>query len=394
MTDPEVDPSRAASSKTAAAVKGHVEPGFEPVREAFVANFEQHGEVGGACCVYRDGRPVVDLWGGLADREQRRAWEEDTVVIVFSTTKGVTAICVNRLVEQGVLDLDAPVARYWPEFAAAGKGEMPLRWVLCHKAGLAAVEGDLTLDEVLAWDPVVAAIAAQQPNWEPGSAHGYHARSFGWILGEVVRRATGRSLGRYFAEEIAGPLGLDFWIGLPASELTRCARLIPPVGGSSAIEELLGADSLTAKVMRGPSGLFGYDEMWNRPEILAAEMPSSNGVGDARSLARLYAATVGAVDGVRLLAPDTVASARAVQAEGPDKVILVPTSFGLGFSLPPMLGPDCPASAFGHPGAGGSLAFADAEKGIGFGYVTNLMRFDPTGDPRSAGLVKSLFACL
>jgi CubicO group peptidase (beta-lactamase class C family) len=359
-----------------------------------VANFEQHGEVGGACCVYHEGRPVVDLWGGLSDHEQGRPWEEDTIAIVFSTTKGVTAICVNRLLEQGLLDLDAPVARYWPGFAAAGKGDIPLRWVLCHKAGLASVEGELTLEQVLAWDPVVEAIAAQAPNWEPGSAHGYHARSFGWILGEIVRRVTGRSLGRYFAEEIAGPLGLDFWIGLPEAELPRCARLIPPEGGSNAVEEILGADSLTAKVMRGPSGLFGYDEMWNRPDVLAAEMPSSNGVGDARSLARLYAATIGEVDGVRILAPGTLASACVVQAEGPDRVILVPTRFGLGFSLPPMLGPDCPDTAFGHPGAGGSLAFGDARSGIGFGYVTSRMRFDPAGDPRAAGLVKSLYACL
>ncbi|HEM46084.1 MAG TPA: class A beta-lactamase-related serine hydrolase, partial [Alphaproteobacteria bacterium] len=350
--------------------------------------------VGAACCVYREGRPVVDLWGGLADRDRGRAWQEDTVAIVFSTTKGVTAICVNRLLEQGVLELDAPVARYWPEFAAAGKGDIPLRWVLCHEAGLASVEGELTLEQVLAWDPVVEAIAAQAPNWEPGSAHGYHARSFGWILGEVVRRATGRSLGRFFADEIAGPLGLDFWIGLPESELPRCATLIPPEGGSSAVEEILGADSLTAKVMRGPSGLFGYDEMWNRPDVLAAEMPSSNGVGDARSLARLYAATIGEVDGVRVLAPETVAAARAVQSEGPDRVILVPTRFGLGFSLPPMLCPECPDGAFGHPGAGGSLAFGDVTNGIGFGYVTSRMRFDPTGDPRAAGLVKSLYACL
>lgn len=380
--------------KTGVGVKGSVEPGFEPVRDAFAANFAEHGEVGAACCVVRDGRPVVDLWGGLADRERGRAWEEDTVVIVFSATKGATAICINRLVEQGLLALDAPVARVWPEFAAGGKAGITLRQVLCHQAGLASVEGDLTLEEVLAWDPVVEAIAAQAPNWEPGSAHGYHARSFGWILGEVARRATGRSLGRYFAEELARPLGLDFWIGLPESELSRCATLIPPEGGTSAVEEILGADSLTAKVMRGPSGLFGYDEMWNRPEVLAAEMPSSNGVGDARSLARLYAATVGEVDGLRVLAPETVASARAVQSEGPDKVILVPTRFGLGFSLPPMLSPDCPGSAFGHPGAGGSLAFADVENRIGFGYVTNCMRFDAAGDPRSASLVKSVYACL
>jgi CubicO group peptidase (beta-lactamase class C family) len=286
------------------------------------------------------------------------------------------------------------VAAFWPEFAARGKGHIPLRWVLCHRAGLAAVDGDLTLEQVLAWEPVVAAIAAQAPNWTPGTAHGYHARSFGWILGEIVRRVTGRSLGRFFAEEIARPLGLDFWIGLPPREFGRCARLIPPGDGMPSVTDILGPDSLTARVMSGPSRLFAYDEMWNRPEILAAEMPSSNGVGSARALARFYAALVGEVEGIRVLKPETVRAACVVQAEGPDRVIFVPSRYALGFTVQPMLAPGAGPRSFGHPGAGGCLGFADAEAGLAFGYVTTRMKFDLTGDERTKGLVAAAYRSL
>jgi CubicO group peptidase (beta-lactamase class C family) len=353
-----------------AAIYGQVAEGFEAIREAFVENFEKHGDVGAACCIYLEGEPVVDLWGGMADPAAGREWQQETTQLVFSATKGATAICVNRLLELGVLELDAPVARYWPEFAAAGKAEIPLRWVLSHRAGLAAVDAELTLDEVLAWDPVVEAIAAQVPNWEPGTTHGYHARSYGWILGEVVRRVTGRSIGRYFAEEIADPLGLAFWIGVPEAELDHCARLIPPPGGSPSVAELLGSTSLTARVMSGPSDL------------------------DARALARMYAATIDELGGVRLLSPETLAAACREQSKGPDEVILTPTRFGLGFSLPPMLALGCGDRSFGHPGAGGSLGLADPEARIGFGYVMNQMLFDPAGDPRSTGLLRALYECL
>jgi CubicO group peptidase (beta-lactamase class C family) len=374
-------------------VHGWVARGYEDVRTAFAENFERHGDVGAACCVYRSGESVVDLWAGFADLAGGRFWDEDTPQIAFSATKGLTAACVLLLCERGTLALDAPVAAYWPEFAANGKEAIPLRWVLCHKAGLAAVDGDLTLAEVLAWDPVVRAIAAQAPNWPPGTAHGYHARSFGWILGEVVRRVTGRSLGRFFADEIAGPFGLAFWIGVPRDVLPRCARVIPPEQLLS-ISDLLGATALTTRVMSGPSNLFAYDEMWNRPDILSAEMPSSNGVGTAHALARFYAALVGEVDGCRVLAPETVAAASTVHAAGADRVILVPTCYGLGFMLQPMLAPGAGPRAVGHPGAGGSLGFADPDAGVAFGYVTTRMKFDPTGDERPRALVQALYRAL
>ncbi len=374
-----------------------MEAGFGAVADAFAANFAEHGEVGAACCVYVDGRRVVDLWGGVAFPDREAEWEADTPVIVFSSTKGATALCVHRLVQRGALDLDAPIASYWPEFAAEGKGEVPLRWALSHRVGVPAVDAPVTLDDVVGWDGVVAAVAAQRPEWRPGTAHGYHARTFGWMLGEVVRRVTGRSLGRFFAEEVAGPLGLDWWIGLPASvEPATMLGPHPPADPAlrELMEEMMGPGTLLGRVMSGPSDLFAYDDRWNTRPYLAAEMPSSNGVASARAIARMYAATIGAVDGVRLLDPATVQLARTVQSDDTDRVLGVPTRFGLGFALTPLLGASCPPGAFGHPGAGGSLGFADPERGVAFGYAMNQMKLGVSGDERSDGLVRAVYDSL
>lgn len=383
---------------TALEIRGFVAPGFEPVREAFTRNFAEHGEVGAACCVYLRGEPVVDIHGGLADAATGRAWQADTLQLVFSATKGVTAACVLLLVERGALDLDAPVARYWPEFAANGKSAIPVRWLLSHRAGLAAIEGDFTLDEALSWEPVVAALAAQAPLWEPGTKHGYHLRSYGWLLGELVRRVDGRTVGRFLADEIAGPLGLDLWIGLPAEQEHRVSTIVPPAPPAPEMQEvmakLFAPDTIAGRAFSGPSNLFHYDDMWNRRALHAAELPSSNGIATARALARLYAALVGEVDGVRLLRPETVAAARTTQSEGGDAVLYLPTRFGLGFMLPPALCPSAAPSAFGHPGAGGSLALGDPERGVGFAYVMNRMSLATAGDPRADGLVAALGRCL
>jgi CubicO group peptidase (beta-lactamase class C family) len=380
-------------------VHGHVEPRFAPVREAFATNFAAHGEVGAACSVYHRGRPVVDLWAGLEDPNGGRPWTADTTAVVFSATKGLTAVCVLRLVEQGRLDLDTPVAAYWPEFGAGGKSSITLGWVLSHRAGIPVVDAPLTLDEVLAWEPVVSAIAAQPPVWEPGTRHGYHFRTYGWILGEVIRRVTGKTPGRFFADEIAAPLGVDFWIGLPESEESRVATLVPPdpladPDARALFEQMAGPTTLLGRAMTGPSDLFHYDEMWNRRALHAAEMPSSNGIGSARALARIYAAVAGTVGGVQLLAPATLAAASRVRSEGPDAVLMLPTRFGTGFMLPPTLCLGAPPSAFGHPGAGGSLGLGDPEAEIGFGYVMNRMQFGVTGDPRAAGLIAAVYAAL
>jgi CubicO group peptidase (beta-lactamase class C family) len=386
-------------------VGGTVEPEFEGVLDAFAANFDERGEVGAACCVYVDGRPVADLWGGVADATTGRAWEEETIALVFSCTKGVTATCANLLIERGQLDPDAPVARYWPEFAQQGKDAITVRQVLSHQAGLAVIEGDLTLEEALSWDPVVDALARQAPNWEPGTAHGYHLRAYGWLVGELVRRVTGRTIGAFFRDEIAAPLRLDFWIGLPEAEEARVARLVPPDADLHAFFAGLGDDVLLGRATTGPSGHFAYDDMWNRRELHACELPSSNGIGDARSLARLYASLLGEVAPVgrhgvasgadtvraRTLQPDTVSRATQVQVRGPDKVILTETAFGLGYMLPPSLNARARPAAFGHAGAGGSLAFADPDAGFAFAYVMNDLRFDLRGDPRSETLVEATY---
>jgi CubicO group peptidase (beta-lactamase class C family) len=385
------------------AVHGDVDDGFGRVADAFAANFTEHGDVGAACSLVVDGRVVVDVWGGDADREAGREWEHDTLVITFSTTKGVSAVACNRLIEQGRLDPNAPVAQYWPEFAANGKDAITVADVLSHRAGLAHVEGEFTLDEVMAVEPVVDALAAQAPLWEPGTAHGYHVRSYGWLLGEIVRRVTGVSLGTFFATELAAPLGLDYFIGLPEVLEPRVARLYPPVS-DAALQALIDAalsdgSTLMGQAMSGPAKLFRYDDMWNTRALHATEMPSSNGIGDARSLARLYASCIGevrAVDGApfRALSDETVARATVLRSEGTDKVLGMPTGFGLGFIGPLMMPPGVGPKAFGHAGAGGSLAFADPEAGLAFGYVMNQMQLGMTGDQRTATLVAATYSSL
>ncbi|WP_055626310.1 serine hydrolase domain-containing protein [Streptomyces hirsutus] len=364
-------------------IDGEVAAGFEPVREAFAVNFARHGEIGAAVGVYWRGRPVVDLWGGVADSGTGRPWTRNTLQLVYSATKGATATAVHLLAQRGVLNLDAPVAEYWPEFAAEGKAQIPVRWLLSHQAGLVALDRPVPLAEALAWQPMVNALAAQRPMWTPGTAHGYHGRTFGWLVGEVIRRVSGRTPGRFFADEIAAPLGLDFFIGLPAREQGRVSRMVyqqPEVDFTAApresipeeLRELVASwsdpDSLNNRAfsVTDPAGID-----FNSPQVQAAEMPASNGIGTARGLARMYAALIGEVDGVRLFTQDTLTSATKKQAEGKDRVLLVPSRFSSGYMLPtettPMTGPD----SFGHTGRGGSLAFADPERGIAFCYVTN-----------------------
>jgi CubicO group peptidase (beta-lactamase class C family) len=374
-------------------VSGTVAPGWEPVRDAFAENFTARDDVGAAVCVYRDGVRVVDLYGGVADAATNRPWTDDTIVLVYLMTKGVSAVCANLLIERGTLDPEAPVARYWPEFAANGKGDIPVKWVLSHQAGLAVIDADVTLEQALSWTPVVDALAAQATNWEPGTAHGYHLRSFGWLVGELVRRIDGRTIGRFFAEEVAAPLGLELWIGLPEEQEPRVAMLVPPPVEFRELLRSLPDTMLLAKATTGPSGLFNYDEMWNQRALRACELPSSNGVGNARSVAKLYASLIGEIDGVRTLQSQTVARATECLARGPDRVIITDTAFGLGFMLPPTLPTPCGPRAFGHGGAGGSVSFADPDAGLAFAYAMNDLRFDANGDPRGESLARAAYRC-
>ena len=292
--------------------------------------------------MYWNGEPVVDVWGGLADREAGRPWQRDTAALVFSSTKGVTAALVHLLAQRDQLELDAPVARYWPEFAANGQGTIPVRHVLTHQRGRARGGRRAHARDVFAWEPVCAAIAAQKPIWVARHAHGYHARTFGWILGEVVRRITGATSAAA-REEVAGPLGLELWIGLPEEIEPRVATNYtapePADPEQRALRaKFMGPDTLLGRVLEGPSDLLPYGPIWNTRALHAAELPSSNGIATARGLARFYAALIGDVDGhPRLLSAPVVAAATAPQVEGPDRVILMPTRFASGFALPPML---------------------------------------------------------
>jgi CubicO group peptidase (beta-lactamase class C family) len=381
-------------------IGGTVAPGFERVKDAFAANFEINDEVGAACSVYHRGKKVVDLWGGVADEETGRPWAEDSIIVVASSTKGATAICANLLAQRSELDLDAPVAQYWPEFAAAGKQDIPVRWLLSHRVGLPVLDKPLTIEEYLAWEPPVNALAAQTPKWEPGTAHGYHAMTYGWLVGEVVRRVSGKSLGTFFADEVAGPLGLDFWIGLPESEESRVAPMISidladpniEVKGERAREMLAAATNsksyLTQQQTTTPL------EMGTRA-FHAAELPAGNGITDARSLARMYASLIGdGVDGVRLFTDETVRRASTEQSNDRDEVIGIKSRFGLGFYLYTEGSNMVQDGAFGHGGAGGSIGFADPKADIGFGYVMNSMQMVGDDDPRTVSLAQAVHASL
>ncbi len=388
---------------TAIETHGACDSRFNAVKDAFAENFPTHGEVGAALAVMVDGETVVDLWAGHADAARTRPWERDTIVNVYSTTKGMTAICAHRLVDQGLLDLDAPVADYWPEFAQAGKEKLPVRYLLSHRAGLTAVKDVLPAGSIYKWDVMTAALAAQEPWWEPGTKHGYHALTFGWLVGEVVRRITGKSLGTYFREEVAEPLGLDFLIGLAEEHDARTAEMIPaPLpqpGDTNPLAEILskpGSMPFKAFVVSPDIMQPGHA---NTRQWRAAEIPAANGHGNARALARVYGALArgGELDGVRVLSQEAIDRAIVEQSDGPDAVLAdLPTRFGLGFMLTM---PDAPLGpnprTFGHPGMGGSLAFADPDAKVGFGYVMNKMIASPDLiDPRWSSMIDAVYASL
>lgn len=382
-------------------IGGDTAPGFEAVREAFAADLAAAPRTGAAVSVYLHGRKVVDLWGGIADPGTGRPWERDTLQLVYSTTKAVTAACALLLSQRGELDLDAPVAECWPEFAANGKGRIPVRWLLTHQAGLPAIDHPITPDEAIAWEPMVTALAAQRPYWEPGTDHGYHGLTYGWLVGEVVRRVSGRSLGTFLADEIAGPLGLDLWIGLPETERHRVSRIIetPPDFQAMAridldalpepMREIMAAFADPASLTRRSLAVVTPPLDHNRPEEQAAEMPATNGICTARALARFYAALIGEVDGHRILTPGTLTAATAEQVSGIDRILRVPVRIGTGFGLPT---PDAfwySPTAFGFPGRGGSLGFADPATGLAFGYVMNHL-LEGVPDLRAANLLAAV----
>ncbi len=382
-------------------IRGTVEPGFGKVADAFRRNFDENGEVGAGFCLYADGRTVVDITGGTADRATGRPYDESTLQLVFSTTKGATAICAAILNEDGLLDYDAPVASYWPEFAAEGKADIPVSWIMSHRAGLATVDNPPSLAEVLAVTPIVEALAAQNPLWEPGTAHGYHALTYGWLVGELVRRISGKRIGEFFRERVADPLGLDFWIGLPESEESRVAPVIgaAPLSDPAEVQLkllIMGPGTMGGRAISldGVFVLASGDNVFNTREVHASEIPAANGITNAASLARMYAATVGDVDGVRLIDDATRDAVSTPVTTGPDKCLVTETKFGMGFMCHDGSLPLTGRRAFGHVGAGGSLGFADPDLGIGYGYVMNQMSGNLLGDLRTVGLTAAVLECI
>ena len=386
---------------------GDVDEGYGKVADAFRRNLSSGKEIGAAVAVYRDGHKVVDLWGGYLNGDTRAPWEQDTLVNVFSTTKGVASLAVAVAASRGLIDYDARVVDYWPEFAQAGKGAITVRQLLGHQAGLVAIKPPLTLADIADPEVLSARIAMQTPAWPPGTRQGYHAVTLGWYESELIRRVDPqkRTLGRFFSEEIAGPLELDFHIGLPASvDRNRIARLkvfsktdllmhpnaMPPLFAAA----LFNASSLSARAFFIATGMKSADD-FNRDETRTVEMAAANGTGSARSIAKLYgsAATgdsqLGLISGIR----DALEGPAVPPTKGlRDKVLQTETSYSLGFGKPMsrfMFGSS--DRAYGWPGAGGSIGFADPDTGIGFGYVMNKMGFHLFSDPRELALRQALF---
>lgn len=342
---------------------------FEPLRELFATKLESGEDLGASLAVNIDGEMVVDLWGGWTDEARTVPWTENTIANVFSTTKCMTSLAALVLVDRGELDLDATVAKYWPEFAANGKAGIKIRHLLSHMSGVSGWEQPITLEDVYDWDKSTALLAAQAPWWEPGTASGYHMLNYGHLIGEVIRRITGQRLGEFLAAQVAGPLGADFHIGLPDSEFHRVANLVPPlpVGPPPFDPTQLDPASIAFKTWTNPPDVppeRSWTDSWRRADIGAA-----NGHGNARSLARLQSAVAcsGVVDGKRLLSPQTIGRIFEVQFTGIDLVIGAPGKWGVGYSLAPE-GQVC----FGA-GTGGSLVAIDVDRHITFAYVMNKM---------------------
>jgi len=367
-------------------IHGTFEPEFEPVRDTFAANFDAGSELGASLCVTRDGEVVVDLWGGDADTAGR-PWERDTIVNVWSTTKTMAATAMLVAADRQLIDLDAPVAEYWPEFAANGKGSVLVRHVMAHSAGLPAWDPPIAPRDLAEWELVTARLAAQAPLWEPGTRSGYHAFTQGFLEGEIIRRVTGRSIGRYFADEIAGPLGADFHIGLPDSEEPRVAEIVAPEVpvGDNALTGDAGS-ALGNRVMEScPVTGAEPNERWWR----AAEIPAAGGTGNARSVARIHAALAcdGTLDGVTLMSPATLDRVLEEQTNGLDEVLNWSMRYGIGFGLMSEATPLSPnPRAFFWGGWGGSIALIDRDTRTSVAYMMNRMGTG-LGDLRGIGCV-------
>jgi CubicO group peptidase (beta-lactamase class C family) len=393
-------------------IDGTCSPKFEPVGAEFERDFAERGEVGASVCITLDGETVVDLWGGIADPGTGRPWERDTIGVVWSCTKGAVALCAHILIARGDIALDAPVATYWPEFAKNGKDGITVRMLLAHQAGLAALREPIPDDGYCHWDDIVERLAAQEPLWEPGTRHGYHALTFGHLVGEVVRRVTGRSIGAFFREEVAEPLELDFWIGLPDEHEGRVAPTIPaelPKPGDVVPSfyrvAMSNPTSVPGMVLFNSGALLAPGFMDTR-QAHAAEIPSAGGIGNARALAGMYRvlALGGQKHGVRLVDVEQVRIMGAVaSASSIDATLCVPSRWSTGFvkSMDNSArepgdqdGVVMSEEAFGHVGMGGSIGFADPRARISFAYTMNRQGMAVGLDDRAQSLVNATYHCL
>jgi CubicO group peptidase (beta-lactamase class C family) len=369
-------------------VQGFLSPGFEPIAKVFAGNFENNGEIGAGFCAIRDGEIVVDIWGGFADTAKTKPWAENTITSVFSTTKGISSIVAAWLVDQGALDYETPVSHYWPEFGAHGKDKLTLGQMLSHQAGLPGFAQPI--DPALWLDPpaLAAALAAAEPLWPPGTASGYHPLTWGYLIGEIVGRTAGRSLGAILRDEMCTKLGIDFQIGLPEAEDARVAQMRKPsqIADFGAITPIITSAFLT-KWASPPRG--GAE--WRRIEV-----PSANGHGTARAVARLYEvfATGGEIGGTRMLSGKAYAGLTQRRIYGQDLVLPFTLDWRSGVLANEhrFYGPN--AEAFGHSGSGGSCGFGDAKARVSVGYVMNKQSHYLMGDPRSLALIEALYACL
>ncbi|MCP4627431.1 MAG: beta-lactamase family protein [bacterium] len=361
-------------------VQGVCESRFSKVKEAFIRNLESGDDNGASFAVSVDGKMVVDLWGGFADTAQTRLWRKDTITCVFSSTKVMTALCALMLVDRGLLDLDTPVAAYWPEFAQAGKAKLPVRYLFSHQSGLAGFDEKVTVEDLYNWDKCVAWLAAQKPWWEPGTRSGYHGWTFGYLLGELVRRITRKSLGTFFREEVAEPLLADFYIGLPAELDKRVAELILPPGYEEAKSDY--RTDLGEKVFNNHVGAV---ERWNDRAWRKAEMPSVNGHCNARGAVRItsFLACGGELNGKRLLKESTINEAITEQINNLDLILATPMSWGLGFILNSKEMPISPnPRAFAWGGMGGSMIFIDPDAKMSWAFVMNKLADDAEASRR------------